>query len=57
MATLKPAVKTKLKTGAYIVYIRVVHNRQSAFVRTSMMVGDKGLSVNMNHTHKNLMIF
>lgn len=44
MATLKPAVKTKLKTGAYIVYIRVVHNRQSAFVRTSMMVGDKGLS-------------
>lgn len=44
MATLKPTVKTKLKTGAYIVYIRVVHNRQSAFVRTSLMVSDKGLS-------------
>ena len=24
MATLKPTVKTKLKTGMYIVYIRVV---------------------------------
>ena len=35
MATLKPTVKSKLKTGMYIVYIRVVQNRQSSFIRTS----------------------
>ena len=43
MATLKPTVKTKLKTGMYIVYIRVVQNRQSSFIRTSWMVNDKGV--------------
>lgn len=43
MATLRPTVKSKLKTGMYIVYIRVVQNRQSSFVRTSWMVGDKGV--------------
>lgn len=43
MATLKPTVKSKLKTGMYIVYIRVVHNRQSSFIRTAWMVNDKGL--------------
>ena len=43
MATLRPTVKTKLKTGMYIVYIRVVHNRQSSFIRTSWMVNDKGI--------------
>lgn len=43
MATLKPTVKSKLKTGMYIVYIRVVHNRQSSFIRTSWMVNDKGI--------------
>ena len=43
MATLKPTVKSKLKTGMYIVYIRVVHNRQSSFIRTSWMVSDKGV--------------
>ena len=43
MATLKPTVKSKLKTGMYIVYIRVVHNRQSSFIRTAWMVNDKGI--------------
>ncbi len=43
MATLKPTVKSKLKTRMYIVYIRVVHNRQSSFIRTSWMVNDKGI--------------
>ena len=43
MATLKATVKSKLKTGMYIVYIRVVHNRQSSFIRTAWMVNDKGL--------------
>ena len=43
MATLKPTVKSKLKTGMYIVYIRVVHNRQSSFIRTSWMVNEKGI--------------
>ncbi len=43
MATLKPTVKSKLKTGMFIVYIRVVHNRQSSFIRTSWMVSDKGV--------------
>ena len=43
MATLKPTVKSKLKTGVYIVYIRVVQNRQSSFIRTSWMVNDKGV--------------
>ncbi|MDD7691521.1 MAG: nitroreductase family protein [Prevotella sp.] len=33
MATLRPTVKSKLKTGMYIVYIRVVQNRQSSFIR------------------------
>ncbi len=43
MATLKPTVKSKLKTGMYIVYIRVVQNRQSSFIRNSWMVNDKGI--------------
>ena len=43
MATLRPTVKSKLKTGVYIVYIRVVQNRQSSFIRTSWMVNDKGV--------------
>ena len=43
MATLRPTVKSKLKTGMYIVYIRVVQNRQSSFIRTSWMVNDKGV--------------
>lgn len=44
MATLKTTVKTKLKTGMYIVYIRVLHNRQTAYVRTSWMVDSAGIS-------------
>ena len=46
MATFKATVKTKLKTGVYIVYIRVVQNRQSSFIRTSWMVNEKGLAAN-----------
>lgn len=44
MATLKATVKTKLKSGAYIVYIRIVHNRQSSFFKTPWMVRDDGVS-------------
>lgn len=44
MATLKTTVKTKLKTGMYIVYIRVLHNRQTSYVRTSWMVDSDGIS-------------
>ena len=43
MATFRPTVKRQLKSGMYIVYIRVVQNRQSAFIRTSLMVNDKGV--------------
>lgn len=43
MATLRPTIKKKLKTGMYIVYIRVLQNRQSSFIRTSWMVNDKGI--------------
>lgn len=44
MATFKATVKRKLNSGMYIVYIRVVQNRQSAFMRTPWMVDDKGIS-------------
>lgn len=44
MATLRATVKRRLNSGMYIVYIRVVQNRQSAFIRTSWMVDDKGIS-------------
>lgn len=43
---MKATVKTKLKSGAYIVYIRIVHNRQSSFLRTPWMVRDDGVSAN-----------
>jgi len=44
MATLKAAVRTKRKDGMYVVYIRVTHNRQVKYIRTSWMVDDKGVS-------------
>ena len=44
MATLKAAVRTKRKDGMYVVYIRVTHNRQVKYIRTSWLVDDKGLS-------------
>ena len=46
MATLRTTVKTRLKTGAYVVYIRVVHNRQSSYIRTQWMVNDAGINGN-----------
>lgn len=45
MATLKAEVRTKRKDGMYVVYIRVTHNRQVKYIRTSWMVDDKGLSI------------
>lgn len=44
MATLKAIVKSKARNGMYNVYIRITQNRQFAYVRTSWMVNDKGLS-------------
>ena len=44
MATLKAIVKSKTRNGMYNVYIRIAQNRQFAYVRTSWMVNDKGLS-------------
>ena len=44
MATLKAIVKSKTRNGMYNVYIRITQNRQFAYVRTSWMVNDKGLS-------------
>ena len=45
MATIKAEVRTKRKDGMYVVYIRVTHNRQVKYIRTSWMVDDKGLSI------------
>lgn len=44
MATLKAIVKSKMKNGMYKVYIRFTHNRHHAYMCTSWMVSDKGLS-------------
>lgn len=44
MATLKAIVKSRTRNGMYNVYIRITQNRQFAYVRTSWMVNDKGLS-------------
>lgn len=44
MVTLKAIVKSKTRNGMYNVYIRITQNRQFAYVRTSWMVNDKGLS-------------
>lgn len=44
MATLKAIVKSRTRNGMYNVYIRITQNRQFAYVRTSWMVKDKGLS-------------
>lgn len=43
MANLKACVQTKRKDGMYIVYIRVTHLRKVAYIRTSMMVNERGL--------------
>ena len=50
MATLKAIVKSKTRNGMYNVYIRITQNRQFAYVRTSWMVNDKGLSVRSHPT-------
>lgn len=44
MAQLKASVLTGRKNGMYVVYIRVTHNRKSAYIRTSWVVDSKGIS-------------
>lgn len=44
MATLKICVQKKRRDGFYPVYIRVTHNRSLAYIKTSKMVTDKGIS-------------
>ena len=44
MAFFKAKVLRQRKDGMYVVYIRVTQNRKSKYIRTSWVVGDKGLS-------------
>lgn len=46
MTTLRPCVQKQRSDGFYPVYIRVIHNRQSAFIKTDKLVDRK--SVNKN---------
>lgn len=43
MATFKISVQKQRTDGLWPVYIRVTHNRKSAFIKTSKMVDNKGL--------------
>jgi len=44
MATMKICVRKKRNDGFYTVYIRVVHNRKSAYIKTDKVVTEKGLT-------------
>ena len=44
MTTLRPCVQKQRSDGFYPVYIRVIHNRQSAFIKTDKLVDRKGVS-------------
>ena len=44
MTTLRPCVQKQRSDGYYPVYIRVIHNRQSAFIKTDKLVDRKGVS-------------
>lgn len=44
MATFKVCVQKQRKDGFWPVYIRVIHHKQVAYMRTDKMVTDKGLS-------------
>lgn len=44
MATLKPCVQKQRSDGFYPVYIRVIHNRESAFIKTDKLVDKKSVS-------------
>ena len=44
MTTLRPCVQKQRADGFYPVYIRVIHNRQSAFLKTDKLVDKKSVS-------------
>lgn len=44
MATFKSCVQKQRKDGFYPVYIRVTHNRKSAYIKTDKLIDSKGLS-------------
>ena len=44
MATLRPCVQKQRSDGFYPVYIRVIHNRESAFIKTDKLVDKKSVS-------------
>ncbi len=44
MATLRPCVQKQRSDGFYPVYIRVIHNRESAFLKTDKLVDRKSVS-------------
>jgi len=44
MATLKICIQKQRKDGLYPVYIRVIHRRKVAYIKTDKMVSEKGLS-------------
>ena len=43
MATLRPCVQKQRADGFYPVYIRVIHDRQSAFIKTGKVVDKKSV--------------
>lgn len=44
MATFKTCVQKQRRDGFYPVYIRVTHNRKSAYIKTDKLIDSKGLS-------------
>ena len=44
MATLKPCVQKQRSDGFYTVYIRVTHNRKLAYIKTSKVIDQRGLT-------------
>ena len=44
MATFKACVQKKRNDGMYIVYIRLTQLRKIAYIKTSWMVSEKGIS-------------
>lgn len=44
MATFKTCVQKQRKDGFYPVYIRVTHNRKSAYIKTDKLIDSKGLN-------------
>lgn len=44
MTTLRPCVQKQRSDGYFPVYIRVIHNRQSAFIKTDKLVDRKGVT-------------